>query len=350
MKSKKTEKKTEDSEKNLPELAEGQTFENVSVEKKEHFTTPPAPFTDGTLIAAMKSVGKTGIIDEEKREEIKGIGTEATRAAVIEELVKRRYIERVKAQIHATSLGCSLIAAVPDEVKSPQMTADWETRFHDIEKGKYDDKEFLSEIESYIKDLMQKYGYADESSPLSAKPVGKCPKCGKNVYERSTFFICESGKDECGFGMNKNICGKEITADVFAKILSEGKSELIKGFKSKKGKKFDAYLVITDEGKIGFSLPEREKKTVGVCPRCGKSVVEYPSSFSCESGKEGCGFTLWKNDKFKKTTLTAKQAEALLKGESVTLNAVSKSGKKYKGEFKLVDTGKYVNLEFVPNQ
>jgi DNA topoisomerase-3 len=341
--------KTE-SEKTLPQIAEGQRFENVTAQKLEHWTTPPAPFTDGTLISEMKSVGKTGIIDEEKREEIKGIGTEATRAAIIEELVKQQYIERVKAQIHATKRGCGLIAAVPDEVKSPQMTADWESRFHAIEKGEADSGEFLTEIEKYIREIMSKYGYVDENSQLSAKPIGKCPICGKNVYERSTFYACESGKSVCGFGMSKTICGKQITADEFSKILNERKSGLIKGFKGKSGKKFDAYLVLTEENKIGFSLPERVQTVVGKCPRCGKNIVEYPSSFSCESGKDGCGFTLWKNDKFKKITLTARQATALLKGECVSLNATSKSGKKYTGNFRLVDTGKYVNLEFVPDK
>ena len=425
----------------LPPISEGEQFTNVIAEKKEHWTTPPKPYTDGTLIDKMKSIGKTGIIDDEKKEEIRGIGTEATRADMIEELVKNGVVERKKPYLLSTDKGKALIDVVPEKIKSPQMTADWESRFYDIEHGKASDSEFLTEIEQYVTDIVSEYGCLDSSVSFNTV-LGICPRCGKNVLEYNSFYSCESGKKVCGFGLNKTICGKVISAEQVKKLLTEGRSDVIKGFKNKEGKKFDAFLTLSDEKKVIFGFEEREiigvcprcgknvitisnayvcesgkddcgfyipkklfektlpitqiKKTlesgksdivkgfksskgndfdayfkigekdgkksfllgfeeytpeiIGVCPRCGKNVIEQKNSFSCESGKDGCGFILWKNDKFHKITLTTANAKNLLNDSVAKLNAVNKAGKKYYADFKIEDNGKYVNLVYVPQE
>lgn len=424
----------------LPQIAEGDSFENENVQKIEHWTTPPKPYTDGTLIDKMKSVGKTGIIDDEKKEEIRGIGTEATRADIIEELIQIGLVKREKSYLVSSDKGRKLISVVPEDVKSPQMTADWESVFYDIERGKASDTEFLGKIENYVREIVGKYSELDTSINFNV-PIGICPRCGKNVFERSKyyacesscgfglnknmlgvnipseqvekllkdgksdliknfsgkkgkfdayltieekedkktvafsfdqpavigtcprcgknvldhgkFYACESGKENCGFGMNKKISGKTISPTQFKKLLETGKTDLIKGFKSKSGNTFDAHLAIGDkDGKksVGFEFEKKasEPVVIGTCPRCGKNVVEQRYSYSCESGKDGCGFTLWKEDKQRQINVKPDDARKLLSGESVRLNAVSKANKKYYADFKIEDTGEYVNLVYIP--
>ena len=249
----------ENKEKVLPDVMQGQTFDNVKSSVEEHFTSPPKPYTEDTLLSAMETAGN-GEYDENSDVEKKGLGTPATRAAIIENLVKREFIERNKKQITATEKGASLISVLPDTVKSPKLTADWETRLQAVEKGRETADDFMNDIEEYVRRTVSEYSSKAENAALNSNraAVAVCPKCGKSVVEFPKSYSCENGKDGCGFVVWKTIAGKTITAAQAKKLIEKGKTDLIKGFKSKTGKSFDAYLLLDESGKIAFEFPKRK--------------------------------------------------------------------------------------------
>ena len=212
-------KDTDDTEKNdirsLPELTKGQSFENVICEKSEHWTTPPKPFTEATLLSAMEHAGQEEYDEDTEK---KGLGTPATRAGTIEGLFKHGYIERKGKKILATEKGIDLINAVPDEVKSPKLTAEWETQLQQIERGKYSADKFMDDITNFVKDICSKFGSEDTSGKFASQnePIGKCPKCGKEIKKGKFGFYC-TGK--CGMNVAK-VFGKELTESQLKKLLS----------------------------------------------------------------------------------------------------------------------------------
>lgn len=249
----------EEQEKSLPELSQGQVFERVSADISEHFTTPPKPFTEDTLLKAMETAGNKDY-DEDSDVEKKGLGTPATRASIIEGLVKRGYLERKKKQLNATEKGINLIDVVPDEVKSAKMTADWESELQNIEKGSSSSSDFMNNIECYVKDICTKYGSRAENKAFTApekEVLGACPKCGKDVLTTAKAYSCCGGKDGCGFIIWKTIAGKTISAAQAKKLVIKKKSDLIKGFKGKTGKVFDAYLILKNDFSVGFEFQNK---------------------------------------------------------------------------------------------
>lgn len=253
-----TEEKSDSHEKSLPELTEHQTFENVSAATAEHWTSPPKPFTEDTLLSAMETAGNKDY-DENSDVEKKGLGTPATRAAIIEGLVKREYVERKNKQLIATDKGVNLIKVVPDEVKSPKMTANWETELQSIEKGISSPDIFIEQIQDYVKQLCVNYGSAAENSAFSSggESIGSCPKCGKEVLQTAKAYSCCGGRDGCGFIIWKTIASKNISVAQAKKLVEKKKTDLIKGFKSKTGKEFNAHIVLKDDFSTGFEFKEK---------------------------------------------------------------------------------------------
>ena len=213
---KQTDKKNE--EKSLPAVSEGQTF-TVQASKGEHFTSPPKPYTEDTLLSAMERAGNE---DYDEETEKKGLGTPATRAATIESLVKNGYVERVGKQLRATDRGKELVKVVPDEVKSAKLTAEWESKLQQIEHGSLSETVFMSGIQQFIADMCRKYGSVDKSVSLSNgghEPIGKCPKCGADVVKGKFGWYC---KGKCGMNIAK-VYGVELS-DTQVKGLLDGKS------------------------------------------------------------------------------------------------------------------------------
>lgn len=213
---KQTDKKNE--EKALPAVSEGQTF-TVTANKGEHFTSPPKPYTEDTLLSAMERAGNE---DYDEDTEKKGLGTPATRAATIEALVKNDYVERVGKQLRATDKGKELVTVVPDEVKSAKLTAEWESKLQQIEHGSLPEGVFMSGITQFITEMCGKYGSVDKSVSLSDggnEPIGKCPKCGADVVKGKFGFYC---KGKCGMNIAK-VYGVELS-DAQVKGLLDGKS------------------------------------------------------------------------------------------------------------------------------
>lgn len=216
---KRTDKKNE--EKSLPAVSEGQTF-TAAASKGEHFTSPPKPYTEDTLLSAMERAGNE---DYDEDTEKKGLGTPATRAATIEALVKNGYVERVGKQLKATDKGKELITVVPDEVKSPKLTAQWETRLQQVEHGDYSEISFMQDIERFVKAMCSNYGVKDESVSLASQyhePIGKCPKCGGDIISGKYGFYC---KVKCGMSVG-NVYGVKLSS-AQVKYLLNGKSTSI---------------------------------------------------------------------------------------------------------------------------
>lgn len=199
--------------KRLPEITQDQSFENVSADKSEHFTSPPKPFTEDTLLSAMEHAGQENYDDDTEQ---KGLGTPATRAGTIEGLVKHGYAERKGKKITATEKGINLISVVPDEVKSPKLTADWEMQLQQIERGEYNADIFMQEITRFVKDICTKYGSTDNRVSFEVKPIGKCPKCGSDVKKGKFGYYC-TGK--CGMNVAK-VFKKELTEVQLTSLLS----------------------------------------------------------------------------------------------------------------------------------
>lgn len=241
----------------LPKLIEGQQFQNISTSIAEKSTHPPKPFTEDTLLSAMERAGNDEYDDDIEK---KGIGTPATRASIIEGLVSREYIERKNKNLIATEKGITLINIVPENLKSAKTTADWETVLQNIEKGKSEisDEIFIKQISDQTKKLIDDYSKISENNPFQKEKtkIGICPKCGKNILEFPKSYTCESGKD-CGFIIWKTISGKSIGSTQAKKLLSKQRSDLIKGFASKTGKKFDAYLIVKNDYSIAFEFTQK---------------------------------------------------------------------------------------------
>lgn len=207
--------KSEQEEKKLPDLSEGQQFENVSAKKEEHWTSPPKPYTEDTLLSAMEHAGQDEYDDETEK---KGLGTPATRAATIEGLVVHGYVERKGKQIIATEKGVNLIQVVPEEVKSPKLTAEWEMQLQQIEREQMQEQAFMDGILTFCRTICEKYGSADESISFRkpTEALGLCPKCKAEVKKGKFGFYC-TGK--CGMNLAK-VYGKELTEKQLTSLLN----------------------------------------------------------------------------------------------------------------------------------
>lgn len=266
--------KTEEPAPALPALSEGQRLEGADALLKQGTTSPPARFTEDTLLSAMEHASAE---DFAKLEEVerKGLGTPATRAATIEKLVKSGFVERKKKQLIPTEKGLALSWAMPDQLKSAKLTAEWEERLGAVERGELSPEDFMAGITAMISDLVQSYRNVNmESAALSDSGrtvIGKCPRCGKNVVEGKKSFYCEGYHDtpSCGFALWKNdrfftSKRKELTKKIAASLLKNGRVAVTGLFSEKKGVFYDATVVLDDDGGkfVRFKL-EFDNKTTG---------------------------------------------------------------------------------------
>ena len=247
----------------LTEAQNGETHPILDAELKEGRTTPPKHFTEDTLLAAMETVGKEDMREEVER---RGIGTPATRAATIEKLVQKGFLAREGGgktkHLIPTEKGCALIAAMPEQLKSPAMTAAWEKKLLEIERNNYTPEQFMEEIESMMKSLGNQYANtpnAPAKAANGAPVVGTCPHCGSDVAEREKGFFCASR--ECRFVIWKdnaffNRLGKCPTRQVVDKLLRDGRARLKDCKSQRTGKTYNATVMLTTEadGRAKFSL------------------------------------------------------------------------------------------------
>lgn len=254
--------KTDEEDNNLPKLSEGQLLITNYISVKEGKTTPPKHFTEDTILSAMENAGANDIPDEAER---KGLGTPATRASIIEKLVSVGFVTRTKGQknVHLIpeGIGASLITILPEELQSPLLTAQWEQQLLLIEKGEINPDDFMSAIENMVNTLVRDYKVIDGAEvlfPSEREVVGKCPRCGSNVTESKKGYFCE--KNNCRFALwkdNRFLTSKRVSlsSKMAEKLLKDGKAYVSGIYSEKTGKKYDAFIVMTDDGtKTTFGL------------------------------------------------------------------------------------------------
>ena len=268
--------KAEEPAPSLPVLSDGQRLEGADALLKQGTTSPPARFTEDTLLSAMEHASAEDFAALESVERT-GLGTPATRAATIEKLVKSGFVERKKKQLLPTEKGLALSWAMPDQLKSAKLTAEWEDRLGAVERGELAPEDFMAGITAMLTGLVRSYrNVAVAPSPLSDSGragIGKCPRCGKNVVEGKKSFYCEGYHDtpSCGFALWKNdrfftSKRKELTKKIAASLLKTGRAAVTGLFSEKKGVFYDATVVLNDDGgkfvrfKLEFDNKSTEKK------------------------------------------------------------------------------------------
>ena len=247
----------------LPEVQERETMPVLDAQLKEGKTSPPKHYTEDTLLSAMETAGKEELPKEAER---RGIGTPATRAGIIEKLVKKGFLAREGSgktkNLIPTEKGRALIAVMPEEIQSPAMTADWEQKLLQIERGELDPETFMNEIEQMVTFLVQTSEAVKGASMLmknNGKIVGVCPHCGAEVAEREKGWFCTNR--ECRFVIWKDNAffkrlGKHITGQLVDKLLRDGRARLKDCKSQRTGKTYNATVQMTTEadGRAQFSL------------------------------------------------------------------------------------------------
>ena len=254
----------------LPVLQEGQTFEAVSASLREGKTSPPKHYTEDTLLSAMETAGAEDMPDDAER---KGLGTPATRAATLEKLVSAGFVQRKKKQLIPTEKGKNLIAVLPDNIKSPILTAEWESMLKQVEHGELSATSFMDQIADMSRTLVKEHTapekrFADlfpSSRETAHEAVGVCPRCGAPVYEGKKGFFCDNR--ECSFALWKDnrffsSKKKSITKSVAAALLKEGRISMSGLYSEKTGKTYDAEVILDDTGGkyVNFKLEFPVKK------------------------------------------------------------------------------------------
>lgn len=343
----------------IPPLNRGDSAHVNKIIPEEKQTNPPPEYTDSLLLKDMTNPGRYVAENDIKklfRGDV-GVGTQSTRAQIIETLINRRYANRQKKYIIPTEKGVFLVENLRKTkcskvLTSPEETARWEMALNRIALGEKTDMDFLSVIKDFVSASVDELKTVEfDSSDLkntleSLLKIGRCPSCGADVVENFKAYGC-SGKNAtdkgCGFVIWKRIAKKKISPKMASNLLKYGKSGPFDGFVSKKNKRFSAHLKIENENskcKVAFdfknsgSVPKKnntmeashvyEKKMHVasppielICPICGGKIIEGKKGFGCSNWKTvngGCSFVIWKNIHGRK--LTERNIDDLLKGKT----------------------------------
>jgi len=322
----------------LPNFVKGETGpQQPSINQGK--TTPPKPYNEASLLSIMESAGKT-CDDEQLKEALKekGLGTPATRASIIEVLIKRNYIQRQKKTLVSTESGRHLISIIADDrLKSAAMTGEWEAKLKKIEHNDYDPDRFMAEIVQFTQKIK------DESDrPLyDQSRLGDCPLCHKPVIEGRKGYGCSDWKAGCQFVLWKQLYGVPVTRDMACQLLQNHRT--LQSYAIKPDDEvFNAQLTLNKQGETGYIKAEPVprpaiKEAIADCPLCNGKIIETAKAYSCSEWRNGCKMAIWKTVAHKK--ITAAMAKKLLsKGETGMLKGF-KSGKgtEFEANLKLVD-------------
>jgi DNA topoisomerase-3 len=283
----------------LAPVQQNETVKTTDVEVVGNQTKPPARFSEATLLGAMESAGKL-VEDEELREAMieKGLGTPATRAAIIEGLIYEKYVVRNGRELQATAKAFSLLTLlrglnVP-ELSSPELTGDWEFKLRQMSRGQLRRDDFMREIQSMTRDIVAKAkSYESDTVPGDFVDLKTpCPKCGGLIKENYKKFQCQ----KCDFALWKIVAGRQLEVEEVEELISKGVVGPLQGFRSKMGKPFAAVIKMTPEFEPKFDFGQDQtnpdgtvaevdfsgQETLGPCPKCGNRVFENGMSYVCE--------------------------------------------------------------------
>ncbi len=370
-------KEQEEDQRALPPLQQGQQVHVTSIDVVEKETKPPRPYTDATLLAAMKNAGRE-IEDDELAAAMKesGLGTPATRAETIEKLIRTGYVVRDRKSITSTEKGKALVGLVAESLRSPELTGEWEQQLKEIEEGQRPVAGFYEGIADLVRTLVPKVQQGPALSPEQVaqaqgkkrgkgksrgKVLGPCPKCKEGqVVENAKAYGCSRYREGCNFTIWKTVARKKLTEKQAQLLMANGRTEKMQGFISKAGKKFAARLKFDDEFKVVFEFDDgprngssksegrpapQEKPPAEVvqsttspltCPKCQQGqIIEGQRGFGCNRYREGCDFVVWKEMAGKK--MTEKQIHTLIaKGKTGVIKGFkSKKGSKFDARLKL---------------
>ena len=337
-----------------------------SVEVRESQTRPPPPFNEATLLSAMESAGKL-VEDEELREAMsqRGLGTPATRAAIIEGLLGDGYILREGRDLSATSKGMALVNLLKHmgvaALTSPELTGDWEFKLKRMEAGEFQRPEFMEEIRSFTREIVSKaQGFTDDAEGAFDDLDVICPKCAKGPFKENVRqFKCRG----CGLSLWKSLAGRPLERPEITELLRTKTVGPLEGFRSRFGKPFSAELEFDPEFKLRFVFGEREgdpaadealrnSEAIAPCPVCKKGTIrEGVTSYVCDQSigsEKSCEFRTGKT--ILQRAIPREEIVKLAETGRTNLIAgfVSKKGRKFAAYLKL--DGKKVGFEFEPRE
>ena len=350
------------------------TLNNTAVQEKE--TKPPARYTKTSLNEDMTRIAryvedprvKQLLLekDRDKKGENGSIGTSATRASIIDGLVLRGFLEEKNKRLISTEMGREFYRILPDELKKPDMTAYWWVIQEQIKTGELPRSALPDAVLDTIKAILkQSYPLLSTAAriPADRTVLGRCPRCGGYVVEGSKGYGCLNYKNGCKFtiwkqtdrGVLKNVT---ITPKMAEALLSGDTVESKRLYSEKNNACFFGGLRLEDRGSdhgAGLQLVlDLPRPVLGKCPRCGGDIIEGKAGFGCANYKDGCKFTIWKQQKsgiFQKITISEAMAKKLLAGETITTKRLwsEKKQTEFFGGFRLRDQGsKYgADLELV---
>ncbi len=325
---------------------------------KECETKPPKHYTENTLLASMETAGR--FVEEEALREAlkeKGLGTPATRAATIELLIARQYIERNRKTLTATTTGRRLISLLGENIlRSPEMTGEWEQKLKKIESGVLAPERFMDEIKQFTNQIIVSSGRVN----VDESKFGACPLCGDDVIKGKKGYGCSGWKGGCKFVIWPDYKGYLLSGQQIRELLQLRR--LLDRVILDQTRGMEVLLYLSASGQV-MEIPAEPAETrtsskprnsttshkagdspVGTCPLCKSQVVPQKKSFRCSNWKQGCAFTIWRKTAGK--SITKSHAKTLLaKGRTATLKGFkSKSGNAFTAALKIVD-GKVV-LDF----
>ncbi len=364
----------------LPPLQQGQQVQVQHMEVVEKETKPPRRHTDATLLAAMKNAGRD-IDDDALAAAMKesGLGTPATRAEIIERLIRSGYAQRQQKTLTSTEKGRGLIGLVAELLRSPELTAEWEQQLKDVEEGRRSAEEFYDSIVDFVRQLVLQVaeGPALSSEQVAAareqqgktgchqgrgstrqSDLGKCPLCRQgDIFESTKGYGCSRYREGCRFTIWKVVADKKLTEKQVQALLTRGHTDWLRGFTSKAGKKFEARLRLDEDCKVAFDFeggaeereaqrrtaPATEEREKLTCPKCSQGqIIEGRKGYGCNRYRQGCDLVVWKEMAGKK--LTEKQILALVgKGRTGLIKGFrNRAGNKFEARLRLDSQWKVV--------
>jgi DNA topoisomerase-3 len=348
---------------NLPPIAQGEKVALREIAAQAAQTKPPPRYTEATLLSAMEGAGKL-VEDDELRAAMaaKGLGTPATRAAIIEGLIREEYVHREGRELVPTPKAFSLLFALHMlhivELASPELTGEWEHKLKLIEAGKMTREEFMAQITHLVKNVVSTIKHGEIPDVAYATVPAPCPKCGGVVQENYRKFQCQ----KCDFSLWRVISGREWAPEELAELFTKRFVGPLTGFRSKQGRPFSAGIRLTGELRLEFDFGQgttgegeeapdfSAQQPLGACPKCGARVFEHGVAYVCEKAVgpgRSCDFRSGRLI-LQQPVERAQMQKLLETGRTDLLTGfVSKKGRKFKAYLVKQPDGK-IGFEFQP--